>query len=94
MGLSSGRGVRKISSGERSSSGNAPFAASSAYRRLIISCSRSGSWSARLCSSDRSTSVWYSSQVSLPKLPRPLTDAWVVTAFHPLCQIAREPSIE
>ena len=39
-------------------------------------------------------SVWYSSQVSSLKWLQPLIVGWVVTAFQPSCQIAREPSIE
>ena len=47
-----------------------------------------GSSAARSCSSDRSTSTWYSSQVSCSKWPQPPIAGWVVTAFQPSCQIA------
>jgi hypothetical protein len=43
---------------ERSSSGNAPLAPASAYHRLIICWSFTGSCAARSCSSERSTSMW------------------------------------
>ena len=83
-----------ISSAERSSSGNAPFLPASANHRLWSSRSFSGFSFARSWSSDRSTSVWYSSQVSSLKWLQPAIVGWVVTAFQPSCQIPREPSIE
>ena len=92
--VSCGRGVVMISSADRSSSGNAWLAPASANHRLTSSRSLSGCWVARLDTSARSSSVWYSSQVSSLKLLQPLIVGWVVTAFHPSCQMPREPSIE
>ena len=91
--VSCGRGVDMISTADRSSSGNAPFAPASANQSATSSLSLSGCSAARSCSSARSKSVWYSSQVSSLKWPQPAMHGWVVTAFQPSCQIAREPSI-
>ena len=49
---------------------------------------------ARSCTSARSTSTLYSSQVSSLKWLQPLIVGWVLTAFQPSCQIPLEPSIE
>ncbi len=38
-------------------------------------------------------STWYSSQSSSLKWPQPERGGWVVTAFHPSCQMDREPSM-
>ena len=84
----------KISSAERSSRGNPSLAPASAYQRLTSSRTFCGCCSARLWSSDRSTSTWYSSHSSSLKCDQPLNVGWVVTAFHPSCQMPREPSIE
>jgi hypothetical protein len=84
----------RISSADRSSNGKAWLAPASANHRFTSSRSLSGCSPARSCSSARSTSVWYSSQVSSLKLLQPLIAGWVVTAFQPSCQMAREPSIE
>src|SRR3954454_25200962 len=83
-----------ISSADRSSRGNAPFLPASANQRMTSSRSRSGCSDARSCSSERSTSVWYSSHASSLKLLHPLIVGCVVIAFHPSCQTPREPSIE
>ena len=84
----------KISSAERSSSGKPSFAPASAYQRFTSSRTFSGCSAARLCNSERSTSMWYSSHSSSLKLLQPLIVGWVVTAFQPSCQMPREPSIE
>jgi hypothetical protein len=60
----------------------------------ISSVRRCGPCWARSRSSERSSSVWYSSQVSWPSLLQPLIAGWVVTAFQPWCQMPRVPSIE
>src|ERR1019366_3113048 len=91
---SCGRGVVMTSSADRSSSGNVWFSPASANHRLTSSRTLSGYSAARSCSSARSVSVWYSSQVSSLKWPQPLSVGWVVTAFQPSRQIPREPSIE
>src|SRR6267154_446679 len=91
---SCGLGVVMISSADRSSSGNAALSPASANHRLTSSRTFSGCSAARSCTSERSVSVWYSSQVSSLKLLQPLSVGCVVTAFQPSCQIPREPSIE
>ena len=83
-----------ISTADRSSSGKAPFAPASENQMFTSSRTFSGRSAARFVSSDRSTSVWYSSQSSSLKWPHPAMVGWVVTAFHPSCQIDREPSME
>jgi hypothetical protein len=83
-----------ISNAERSSSGNAALSPAWAYQRFTSSRSLSGCSAARSCDSERSVSTWYSSQVSSLKWLQPLIVGWVVMAFHPSCQIPREPSME
>ena len=83
-----------ISSGERSSSGKAPFLPASANHRLWSSLSLAQFSLARSCISERSTSVWYSSHSSSLKWLHPAMVGCVVTAFQPSCQMPREPSIE
>ena len=78
----------RISSAERSSSGNAPLAPASANQRFISSRSLSGCSRGEIVTSERSTSVWYSSHSSSLKWPQPAIVGWVVTAFQPSCQIA------
>ena len=56
--VSWGRGVAKISTAVRSSSGNAWLAPASENHRLISSRSLSGCSAARSWFSERSTSVW------------------------------------